>query len=1020
MTIKPGLYDQPVTIGLDNELRSLSDELKRIETVDSSRSAVAFARVLQERLVRVLGSLPRENRMQAQVSLVNDLLTRLQEAAKGVVTRDDHLAPRGQLLRAVLAPVAPPRKPVAPPSPGLPLSVSSLLVNGHNDLSIGPELKKEIASADRVDLLCSFLKWSGLRLVQDELAALCERGDLRVLTTAYMSATERRALEALEEMGAHLKISYDTQRTRLHAKAWLFHRGTGFSTATIGSSNLSHAALLDGVEWNVRVSQIDNPGIIEKFQATFEQYWADPDFRAYDPEEFAHAVVRAKRDRLAPYLKLDVQPRPHQREILEALEAERSRGYHRNLVVAATGTGKTIVAALDYNRLRKVLDGDRLLFVAHRKEILQQSLATFRTVVRDGGFGETLHSGDLPTHYEHVFASIQSLHRARLDEIPPDHFDVVIVDEFHHAAAPTYARLLDYLKPRVLIGLTATPERTDGKSVLGWFDGRIASELRLWKALDQDLLSPFQYFGVGNAPDISGVKWSGGRYNTSQLSGVYTADHFFAKRVIQETVSKVADVQQMRALGFCVDIAHAEFMTSQFLDAGIPAAAVSARTHEREREQALRALERGEIKVVFSVDLFNEGVDLPNVDTILFLRPTESATVFLQQLGRGLRLAADKACCTVLDFIGGAHRKFRFDARFRALLGGTRKAIETQIEQGFPRLPSGCVIQLDQEAQATVLQNIRQAVGRGRRHLIEDLQQLGDVDLGTFLREGGFELDDVYDGRGSWSDVRRWAGYERRTPCKEDTIIERAFGRMLHVDDFDRLDTFAKLLSRPVLSADETDPFQRLLHVLLGQESPFADLQSTWNRLAQSDWLRRELQELLSVLSDRCRRVSHPSPDAPLRTHATYSRYEIMAAFDERTKKGGVKSSVVTGVYYLKDRLTDLLFVTLNKSESGFSATTMYQDYPLTPTRFHWESQSSCHAKTPTGRRHLATGTGRQRALLFVRDTRTDDRGVAMPYTNLGEVKCRTHEGARPMRIEWELDTRMPPDFYQSAKLAAG
>jgi len=1016
---KPGLYDLPVTVGLDEELRELADELKRLEDPDAAESARAFARVLHERLVRVLEALPRDGRVQAQVALVNALLDRLAVAAQGVVTEDDRLQPEGKLLRAVLAPVAPPRRPVAPPSPYIPLSVSSLLVNGHNDYSVGPHLKREIASSDRVDLLCSFLKWSGLRLVYDELVALCARGRLRVLTTAYMSATERRALEELERMGAELKVSYDTQRTRLHAKAWLFYRQSGFSTAAIGSSNLSHAALLDGVEWNVRVSGVDNPGILDKFHATFEQYWTDPAFRPYDPDEFARTIQRDKREQLAPYLKLDIEPRPHQREILDALQTERARGHHRNLVVAATGTGKTIVAALDYRRLRRTLDRDRLLFVAHRKEILAQSLATYRTVVRDGGFGETLHSGDAPLSYDHVFASVQSLHADRLAEIPPDHFDVVIVDEFHHAAAPTYERLLAHFEPRVLLGLTATPERADGKDVLGWFDGRVASELRLWKALDQDLLSPFHYFGVGDAPDISGVKWSGGRYRASELSGVYTADHFFAKRVIQQTAAKVADVQRMRALGFCVDIAHAEFMADRFAEAGIAAAAVSARSPGRERDQALRALERGELKVVFSVDLFNEGVDLPNVDTILFLRPTESPTVFLQQLGRGLRLAPDKECCTVLDFVGPAHRKFRFDARFRALLGGTRRSVERDIQAGFPKLPSGCVIQLDRQAERVILENIRQAVGHGRGHLVEDLRALGDVDLDTFLREGGYELEDVYDGRGSFSDIRRWAGLEASEPDGADEVVERAFGRMLHLDDFDRLDRFATLLDGDALVADPGDAHQRMLFVLLGQLGPFGGMQATWDQLWRHPWLRRELRELVAVLADRCRRASEPSPDPPLRTHATYSRLEVMAAFDQRTKKGSVKK-IQTGVFYLKDRRTDVFFVTLHKSERGFTATTMYRDYPLSPTRFHWESQSTCHAGTPTGRRYLRVGDGRQRAVLFVRETQSDERGVASPYTCLGDVRYVHHRGARPMQIEWELETPMRADFYQQAKLAAG
>ena len=1028
MSLAPGLYDQPLTQRIAADLAELASELLETARIDPSRSAELFSRVFQERLVRVLESVGGENprdRVERQLALINGLLDQIGEAANGVVEDGDKLHSSAAMLEAILAPTEPPKRPRRPPAPGLPLSESSLLVNGHRDLSVGPEIKKEIQSADRVDLLCSFLKWSGFRLVEDELRALCARrapgapSPLRVLTTAYMSATERRALDELEAMGAEVKVSYDTERTRLHAKAWQFHRASGFSTALIGSSNLSHAAMLDGVEWNVRVSQIDNPAILEKFAATFEQYWADRTFAPYDPAQFTQAVKRTRHQQLAPFLKLDVEPRPHQREILDALATERSRGHHRNLVVAATGTGKTIVAALDYERLRAT--HPRLLFVAHRREILDQSLSTFQVVCKDPSL-ERLHSGDTPLEYERVFASVQSLHEDRLAEIPPDHFDVLIVDEFHHAAAGTYERLLEHFRPKVLLGLTATPERADGKSILHHFDDRIAYELRLWKALDQDLLSPFQYFGVGGAPDLRADRlWSGGRYKTRELSNIYTADHLFAKRVLQETAAKVTDVHQMRGLGFCVDIAHAEFMAQQFNEHGIAAEAVSANTARTDRAAALRRLEAGDLNILFSVDLFNEGVDLPNVDTLLFLRPTESATVFLQQLGRGLRRARNKACCTVLDFIGGVHRKFRFDARFRALLGGTRKSIQRDIDEGFPRLPSGCSIQLDRVAKETVLENIRQAVGRGRSHLIEDLRALGPgTTLQRFLHEGGYDLEDVYDGRGSFSSLRRQAGFETREATKEDQVIERAFDRMLHIDDFERLDAFTELLAGPDLHADDTDAYQRLLFVLLrGQGGRLDQMQPTWDRLWRHDWLRTELRRLLGVLVDRTRRATLAGAHGPLRIHATYTRFEVMAAFDQRAKSGAVKK-IQTGVYPVPERRTDLFFVTLEKSEQGFTATTMYRDYPLSEQRFHWESQSTCHEGTPTGRRYLTLGHGEDTGLLFVRQRQKDDRGVAMPYVNLGPVRYAGHTGARPMQIEWELDEPMPADLYQEAKLAAG
>ncbi|PKN56359.1 MAG: DUF3427 domain-containing protein [Deltaproteobacteria bacterium HGW-Deltaproteobacteria-14] len=1038
MSLTPGLYDLPVTRGVARALAALAAELSQVEDVDAHELPLVLARHLQRRLVHAFAAVPSDERATAAVDLANRLLAdvhaRLPRA--GHDPDDDVVAPARKLL-AVAAPAITPRHPERP---GIALASSDLLVNGRHELSVGPELRRELASADRVDLLCSFLKWSGVRLLEEALRELLARrpGGLRVLTTAYMAATERRALDALVALGADVHVSYDTARTRLHAKAWLIHRDSGFSTAFVGSSNLSAAAMLDGLEWNVRLSQVDNGAILDKFAATFEQYWADSEFRPYDPDHFDEAVSRQIRVRTDPLLRLDVEPRPHQQEILDDLAAERARGHHRNLVVAATGTGKTIVAALDYRRLRAELPRARLLFVAHREEILTQSLGMFQVVLRDGAFGDLLVGGERSDRWEHVFASIQSLHADRLATLPADHFDVIIVDEFHHAAARTYEALLHHFAPRVLLGLTATPERADGRSVLDWFDGRTASELRLWKALDQGLLSPFHYFGVGGAPDISSDRlWVRGRYDLAQLGNVYTADHVFALRVAQEVERKVGDVHRMKALGFCVDIAHAEFMAGQFSERGIPARAVSARTPRAERRDALAALRDGTVNALFSVDLFNEGVDLPDVDTVLFLRPTESAVVFMQQLGRGLRRSRDKSCLTVLDFIGDAHRRFRFDARFRAILGGTRRSIQRQVEQGFPSLPSGCHIALDRQATKSVLDNLRHALGLGRRGLVDDLRQLvedrGDVDLASFLAESGTDLEDLYGSSGGWcwTRLRREAGVS--PPMAEDELsaawtvqVERGFARLLHLDDPWRLAGLRTLLAAdapPEANAD--DALQRALFVLLGyMRRPLTALGQALDHLWAHEALRDELLQLLALLEDRARRLTFPlAPGplaAPLHVHATYSLDEVMALVDERNTKGGVQR-IQTGVYHLRQARTDLFFVTLEKSEQHYSPTTLYNDYPLSARRFHWESQSSCHAETSTGRRYTTLTRGADdQALLFVRQRRHDERGETMPYTLLGRCFYESHTGARPMQIVWSLEHPMPAAFYQEIKLAAG
>lgn len=1031
--VTPGLYDEPISRARAEALTTIAPELRVTRDLDPQHSHVALGRALHTLIANALASLPVEQRTSRQLALANRIVDvlRTESPDAGVETGDGFDLP-AQALLAILRPAVAPATPIEPERPLISLSMSELLVNGPHDLSLGREVRKELASADRVDLLCSFLKWSGVRVVEGELRALRERGaKFRVLTTAYMMATERRALDALADMGAEIKVSYDADRTRLHAKAWMFHRDSGFTTGYVGSSNLSAAAMLDGAEWNVRFSAIDNKAILEKFVATFEQYWQDPTFRPYDAAEFDKFTQRSQRAALAPYLILDIEPREHQREMLEDLAAERAHGHMRNLVVAATGTGKTIVAALDYKRLTKELPRANLLFVAHRREILEQSLTTFRVALRDGAFGETLVAGERPDRWTHVFASVQSLTATKLDNIPRDHFDVVIVDEFHHAAARTYKELLTHLTPRVLLGLTATPERTDGTSVLHWFDGRIASELRLWKALDDGLLSPFQYFGIGGAPDVSGVKWSRGRYDTAALSNVYTADHLFALRVAQEVHRKVSDVSKMGALGFCVDVAHAEFMASAFTRAGIASAAVSGDSKATDRAECLAKLRSGELRCVFSVDLFNEGVDLPDVDTVLFLRPTESATVFLQQLGRGLRRSQNKECLTVLDFIGNASRRFRFDLRYRAIVGGTRRSIEHDIEHGFPSLPSGCVIQLDKQAQQTVLDNVRKQLGTGFQGLVEDLRALHaraghPITLAMFLREAGVDLEDLYMGGRCWTTLQRAAGIALSPHGDDDDQIERGMCRMLHVDDPLRLDGIRAFVKRPTApAADDTNAVQRILFMLLGYvRRPLSHLDKAWKALWQSPALRDEIVQLLDVLEDRARRVTSPFAGAlaalPLRVHATYTLDEILAGVDERNSKGGVKR-IQTGVYFCSRIKSDLLFVTLEKSEKEYSPTTLYNDYAISPTRFHWETQSNCHDGTDTGKRYLrASPTSPEQVVLFVRARRTDARGETMPYVCLATAFHHTHRGGRPMQIEWDLDTPMPASFYQVTKIAAG
>jgi superfamily II DNA or RNA helicase len=907
--------------------------------------------------------------------------------------------------------------------PTLPLRHSDLLVNGPRDLRIGHEVRLELASADRVDLLISFVKWSGFRLLRPDLQAFLARrpGRLRILTTTYLGATDAMAIEALLDIGAEIKVSYDSRRTRLHAKAWLFHRDSGFTTGLVGSSNLSSAALLDGCEWNVRLSAVDNASILAKFVTTFDQYWDDAEFEPYDKARFQDATQRRDADRDALARAIHLAPYPHQKSALDALAVERSHGHHRNLVIAATGTGKTVIAALDYARLRRGGADPTLLFIAHRQEILRQSLATFRAAVRDGHFGELLVGDERPKVGRHVFASIQAMHGTRLATVAPEAYDVVIVDEFHHAQADSYRALLSHLRPKILLGLTATPERADGRSVLEWFDDRIATELRLWDALDHGLVVPFQYYGIHDGTDLSSVDFSRGSYDIASLEKLYTADHHRANTVIRALHDHVRDVTGIQALGFCVSIKHAEFMAAFFSKKGIPSLAVSAETPDHKRAEALQKLRAGEVNVLFSRDLFNEGVDLPSVDTVLFLRPTESPTIFLQQLGRGLRHEDGKACLTVLDFIGNAHKRFRFDQRFRTLIGGTRASVRDAIEQGFPHLPAGCEIRLDRQSQSAVLENVRSLVGSSTGDLVEDVHGLGNVRLRAFLTACDLDPEDLYrDGR-CLTSLKRTAKVRASDAQEGELEVMRAFERMLHVDDDSRLDAWRGWLRADApFAIDRDDSLQLMLFTILGHtQRPVAEMGEAFGRLWANDELREEVLDLLDILADRQRRPTFAVDGVSFRAHATYTRDEVSAGLCEIGDKGKLKRT--QGGVLKNDRArADILYITLEKDPNHFTPTTLYDDYPISQSRFHWESQAATRADSATGLRYQGRTEQPWRTLLFVRHKKWNSRNTTSPYLFLGPARYVSHEKEKPMRIVWDLERPMPAEFFNAVKVAAG
>lgn len=1031
-----GVYEHLITRQLARQLEGLEAHHEALSSdLEPGDSAEALAMHLGRELHRVLASLP-SSKVGAQVDAVNALLSRMQAEVKAGPGLEDAQVPvPARVLRAV-------HRGNPPQRPASPLAQSTLLTRNRSEPALSHELTAEIATADQIDALVAFVTMGGVRSLKSALDRFALRATdsdaspprMRVLTTVFTGTTEPRALEYLAGLpGVEVRISFDTRRTRLHAKAWLFRRQTGLHTAYVGSANLTKTALGSGHEWMMKVCAADLPHVVEKFQGTFESLWNDDqEFERFDPDDEVmrarlRDALRGERDGALPQdvalTLVALRPYPFQEAILDKLGTERLvHDRWRNLVVAATGTGKTVMAALDYARQVQGGVRPRLLFLAHRKELLEQARQTFRHALQDGAFGELWSGGKQPEQWDHVFATIQSA-REVVEQWGTAHFQYVVVDECHHVPASSYQGVVPKLQPKILLGLTATPERMDGKSLLGDFGGRIAAEVRLWHALEKQLLVPFEYYGISDNVDLRDIKWSRSGYQASELSNLYTGDDRRVDLILAQLRARVASPLEIRAIAFCVSVEHAMFMASALSQRGVPATAVHGGSSDEDRSAARRRLQSREINVVCTCELYNEGVDLPFVDTLLLLRPTNSATVFLQQLGRGLRLHEDKESCLVLDFIGKHRAEFGFDAALGALTGANKSQLKKMIEDGLPYLPTGCVLQLDRQAQEQVLESLKRGVVR-LQELADDARRLAGVHdrnptLREFLDGTGHSLEVIYGRKdGSFTNLLAAAGLAE--PSEEALDLARRFSWLLHADEPSRLDTWSTAadVAAGRRAANWVGPEQARMAMLafqLHHRGQIPTATEMTERLAVSPELQGELGELAAVLRDRVSlpEERYPEPDWTLALHRHYGRREILAAVGYR-KAGEKASTPQGGILKLAAEKRELLLVTLDKTGSTFSPTTRYKDYAISRDLFHWETQSIASVESESGRRYIESPANGWTFHLFVRETRDD------PYAYLGPAEYVSHAGDRPIGITWRLAHGLPGRLFDRYATLAG
>ena len=1038
--IELGLYEQIINRLFEVKLEQLDSKRYYIgkKQIDSSNVTKYLSRYLYGLFEHVFSQLKQdEQTVEKAIDIANSIIKSL--ARDFYLEDNDLLSAKSEILTAVIdktkfefPDIAERLKEITPITS---LVNSSLFTGSSKQVTMESELKREIQSADEICLLISFIKRTGINLIFNQLKTFTNSGKrLRVITTTYMGATDFQAVKKLAALeNTEIKISYNSSIDRLHAKSYLFLRNTGFHTAYIGSSNLSEAALTEGLEWNVKVTQAELPNIIKEVRHTFESYWEDTLFETFisgrDDERLKDALAGVKDKTAIDYSVLDlIKAHDYQDAILEKLKMEREVfGHYRNLVVAATGTGKTVIAAFDYKRFREANKRANFLFIAHREEILKQSIKTFKTVLQDENFGDLWYGGVEPTTFTHLFASKDLLNN-RLDtiDLADDFYDYIIFDEVHHIAADSYRKILARFKPKILLGLTATPERMDGEDITQDFDGRISAEIRLDDALNNNLLAPFHYYGITDSVDLRDVKWQGGKYVISELSKVYTYNDQRTGLILRKIEEYLPDYRQVRALCFCVDVEHAKNMQAKFQLAGLKAGFL-VNDNGAERVKWNRLLKEKKINFLFVVDMFNEGVDIPEVDTILFLRPTESLTVFLQQFGRGLRKAEGKEFVTILDFVGHCNKEFNYSDRFRRLIGRTSMGVAEEIEKDFPHLPLGCHITLESKAKEYIMENIRASIGSFRKARVENWIRTfrNDFDkpltLTNFLALHQIPLEKFYRIF-SWNSLMADTGQNYLRSRFENQLKRAVYKKWLSTDSFTYF-SFIEWMAkqRMKVNVQELNNIEKQMALMLYYDlfldaGHYDSLQGMFNDLSTDDLFCDELEEVMGLLKNRCEAYEKSDNSVlmgfPLKLHGVYTKDQIFVAIGTSTLEK--KSSNREGVERNKQRNIEAMYVDIIKDREEGSNTN-YNDFAINEILFNWETQNKVSPDSQAGKNYI---NQTQTMLLFVRqqDSFPENKGRTMGYIYLGEVKLVKWQGARPMEIVWRLKTPMPASFFKKAR----
>jgi len=940
--------------------------------------------------------------------------------------------------------------------------VDVLYNDAHKIKNFFKTLAYEMQTADEISFLVSFIRMSGAQLLTRELIALEKRNlPIKILTTTYLNITEAKALRHFMKFeNVELKV-LPLNNESFHTKAYLFKRNSGQNTVIIGSSNISHSALINGHELNVKIPHSQHMPAYTQTNEFFNKMWNHE--KAIIPtEEFLvkyelHQKSEAKLspsftyEEKAPYLdSTHIQPNEMQKEALKNLLFTRKNGHTKGVIIAATGTGKTYLSAFDVHQFNP----KRLLFIAHREELLDGAIKTYSSLYQDEFLCGKITGTKKEFDKRFIFSTIQSLSKDNtLEKFQQNEFDYIIIDEFHHAEAPTYRKVIDYFKPKFLLGLTATPERMDGRNVLEICDNNIVYEIRLRDALEAELLAPFHYFGVSDQTvDYNQVDLINGHYEESSL--VLALSTFTRVEFIIDKIKTYGhDGDFLHGLGFCVNIEHANYMSQEFNKRGYVTECLTGEDSVEYRQLIIKRLEdpTDELAMIFTVNIFNEGIDIPKVNLMLFLRPTESSTVFIQQLGRGLRKTENKEYVTVLDFIGNYKKSFiiplALSGQYNAKAFDT-DSLRVAVLHEFADSPGGSVVQLDPIAQREILQRIDN-IKLSSTAVLKEMYSQFKYDLGRspeitdflYAEEAPSLTFFLFKFR-SWIKTKE---YMKDLNTFDESILANDFkyevveriesmlsikwpyeygiiylakrNKEISVDNvvlwltkrFDLKITRTEhetLIMRAMDRLSKRHKKQKWTFGKLSDEVFYVnpEISTLFGEDIYFNYVKDRLEYGLIDFRRSFRTGLVLGQEKKLSLYRNYTRNELMFIFEAKVAEGTWREGVsrVDNHY--------LLFINLNKAED-VEDHLHYKDYFKDPTSFHWQSQNKTSHESGQGQEYINHKNRGIHVHLFIRKFSTM-HGMTLPFMYLGEIDYIDSNGDKPMNINWKLHKPVPEDLY--------